>query len=81
MAHELIFRLIFIAISIGAFFLGIFISRRPLQIFALQQAFYRKINWHIEPVNVKKEIRNTRAMGQFLIYFVIVMNIYVWFVQ
>lgn len=29
----------------------------------IQQRFYEKINWRIEPINLKKELRNTRIMG------------------
>jgi len=29
----------------------------------LQQKFYAKINWKIEPINLNKELRNTRIMG------------------
>lgn len=29
----------------------------------LQKKFYAGINWRIEPISLKKELRNTRIMG------------------
>ena len=39
------------------------------EVVAIKQAFYKKINWNIEPISMEKEIRNTRIMGIFLIAF------------
>lgn len=52
----------FIAIIIGfALFLN------PAFAIEMQRRFYEKINWHIEPISMPKEIRNTKIMGLFLI--------------
>jgi len=42
---------------------GIICFTRPLLAIKIQQRFYEKINWKIEPINFAKEIRNTRIMG------------------
>lgn len=54
-------------ISVG---FGWFIFINPLKAFKIQKAFYRLINWHIEPISMSKEIRNTKWMGIFLMLFV-----------
>lgn len=35
----------------------------PALAIKIQQKFYEKINWKIEPVNLSKELKNTRIMG------------------
>ena len=62
--------MILIAVSAGAFLLGLFIYLRPLKVFDIQKNFYAMINWRIEPISMEKEIRNTRIMGVFLIVFI-----------
>ncbi len=42
---------------------GAFVTWKPKKVIALQIAFYRTINWKMEPISMEKEIRNTRAMG------------------
>jgi len=69
--------LIFILIAGTALILGFFIYFRPLKVFEIQKRFYALINWRIEPISLKKEIRNTKLMGLFLILFVIATLIYV----
>ena len=46
---------------------GILCLKYPKQTIRFQQFFYSKINWRMEPIDLKKEIRNTRIMGIFLI--------------
>jgi uncharacterized paraquat-inducible protein A len=46
---------------------GIMLFVRPVLVIELQQRFYEKINWRMEPISMQKEIRNTRLMGVFLI--------------
>ncbi len=43
--------------------IGLLLILRPAQAIELQQRFYFKINWRMEPVNMALEIRNTRMMG------------------
>ncbi|MDD5356419.1 MAG: hypothetical protein PHY56_07790 [Candidatus Omnitrophica bacterium] len=42
---------------------GIICFTRPLLAIKIQQKFYEKINWKIEPIDLAKELRNTRIMG------------------
>lgn len=47
--------------------IGIFLILKPNLAIRIQQNFYAKINWRMEPISLEKEIRNTRLMGGFLI--------------
>ena len=40
---------------------------KPARTIEAQRRFYLRINWRIEPVSMRKEIRNTKLMGVFLI--------------
>jgi len=59
-------------ISVLSLVLGFFIFLKPHQTIELQKKFYEKINWRMEPISLPKEIRNTKAMGAFLIILVFV---------
>lgn len=50
-----------------SFLAGFFCVKNPAGAIKIQQLFYAKINWRIEPISMEKEIRNTRGMGLFLI--------------
>ncbi|HSV43958.1 MAG TPA: hypothetical protein VLJ10_05325 [Candidatus Bathyarchaeia archaeon] len=60
------------------FAMGWFIFRYPNLTIRLQQKFYALINWRMEPIDMDKEIRNTRAMGLFLIFFILLSTIWMW---
>lgn len=60
------------------FAMGWFIFRYPNLTIRLQQKFYTLINWRMEPIDMVKEIRNTRAMGLFLIVFILLSASWVW---
>ena len=77
--HSLITSFITFGISILSFALGFCIFARPEKMIELQKRFYLLINWKIEPVSMKKEIRNTKAMGLFLMVFVTAVCCYLWF--
>lgn len=47
--------------------LGLWMFLKPARTIEIQRKFYLKINWRIEPVSMRKEIRNTKLMGIFLI--------------
>ncbi|MDD5431725.1 MAG: hypothetical protein PHO70_01890 [Candidatus Omnitrophica bacterium] len=51
--------------------LGVFLVAKPSLAIELQRRFYALINWRIEPISMKKEIRNTRLMG-FLLFVVLI---------
>ena len=48
---------------------GLCVFLKPESAIEMQRKFYLKINWRIEPVSMKKEIRNTKIMGICLIIF------------
>ncbi|MFH1996899.1 MAG: hypothetical protein ABIJ27_07925 [Candidatus Omnitrophota bacterium] len=54
------------AISAAVLF-GVWLAWKPRKAIAMQIAFYRMINWKLEPVSMEKEIRNTRVMGAALL--------------
>lgn len=56
--------ILFSLIGLG---IGIFMIINPALAIEIQRRFYAEINWKIEPISLSKEIRNTRAMGWFLI--------------
>ena len=47
--------------------IGLFLFFKPILAIEFQKKFYENINWRIEPISMKKEIRNTKLMGLFLI--------------
>ena len=59
-------RIILLLIPAAGILAGLFIFFNPALIIEIQRKFYEKINWRIEPISMKKEIRNTRIMGLFL---------------
>ena len=67
---------LFILIAAASLAFGFFLTNAPLKAFEIQRRFYELINWRIEPISVKKEIRNTRWMGIFTIVFVIAVCVY-----
>ncbi len=52
-----------VAMGIGCLALGFLFLAVPRKVIEFQIAFYRKINWIMEPVSWEREIRNTRIMG------------------
>lgn len=50
-------------IAIVSVVMGIIFTAAPRRTIEAQIAFYRLINWKMEPVSWEKEIRNTRIMG------------------
>lgn len=61
--------MIIITISITLIILsfGILCVRRPERAIELQRKFYEKINWKLEPIVLKQELKNTRIMGMFMV--------------
>ena len=47
--------------------LGLWMFLKPARAIEVQRRFYLRINWRIEPVSMRNEIRNTKLMGVFLI--------------
>ena len=61
-----------ILISVVSLVMGTFIFLRPEQVIDIQKRFYALINWRMEPIDMAKEVRNTRRMGLFLVVVVLV---------
>ncbi len=64
-------RYIIACIAVCSLAAGVALVRAPARAVELQKRFYLSINWRMEPVDYARELRNTRAMGVFLIVFVI----------
>ena len=69
--------LIFIVISLLSFAFSLLLIVKPEFCIEVQKRFYRLINWNIEPVSMRKEIRNTRIMGAGLLAAIILAVIYI----
>jgi hypothetical protein len=72
-------RLLVVLIAACSASLGLFLVRAPARAIDIQKKFYSLINWRMEPIDLPKEIRNTRIMGGFLIACVIAILGYVFF--
>jgi len=59
--------LVLILFSLMGIVIGLFIFFKPELAIEIQRKFYEKINWRMEPISMKKEIRNTKIMGVFLV--------------
>ena len=60
-------KIILAIISAVSTVIGLFVFLKPELTIEIQRKFYEKLNWRIEPINVPKEIRNTKIMGMFLV--------------
>lgn len=56
-------QILFTAIGIT---MGLFVFLRSQLTIEIQRKFYEKINWRMEPIDMAKEIKNTKLMGFFL---------------
>jgi len=61
-----------LTVSTVAILFGALIAWKPRKVIDLQTALYRPFNWKLEPISMKKEIRNTRLMGLTLVIISIV---------
>lgn len=60
---RLTFLIIELIIAIASLLCGLILILKPKDSINIQQNFYKRINWKIEPINYDKEVRNTRIMG------------------
>lgn len=51
------------AVAVFSLGLGLWLVKRPRQAIEMQIAFYKRINWRMEPMDWDREILNTRIMG------------------
>lgn len=58
-------------VSLPCLLFGLFLCCRPILAIEVQKKFYAKINWRMEPIDLPKEIRNTKIMGCSLVIFVL----------
>ncbi|MFA5100319.1 MAG: hypothetical protein WC547_05510 [Candidatus Omnitrophota bacterium] len=70
-------RILIVVIAACSACLGLFLVCAPSRAIGIQIKFYSLINWRMEPIDMQKEVRNTRGMGAFLIVCVIVCMWYV----
>ncbi|MDD5561591.1 MAG: hypothetical protein PHT50_05635 [Candidatus Omnitrophica bacterium] len=56
-----------ILIYLSSIAVGLAMFFKPATVIEFQRRFYKMINWHIEPISMPKEIRNTKLMGLFLV--------------
>ena len=73
---EITFLPVLILIVIANLFIGSFLFLKPALSIEVQIKFYEKINWRIEPISMRKEVRNTRIMGIILIAVTLAMMAY-----
>jgi len=60
-----------------AMIFGALIVWKPKKTIDIQIAFYRLLNWKLEPISMEKEIRNTRIMGIIVLIFSIIALVYI----
>ena len=58
-----VFLIMELIIATFSLLFGLILILKPRDCIRMQQNFYTKINWKIEPVDFNKELRNTRIMG------------------
>ena len=66
----------FVAIAVIMMF-GAWIVKWPRKVIDLHVAFYRLLNWKVEPISMDREIMNTRFMGTVVVVCGIAAIIYV----
>ena len=50
-------------VAVSSLALGVWLMKKPRKAIELQMAFYRLINWKMEPLDWDREVLNTRIMG------------------
>ena len=63
----LVIRFIFSIVAIMCLTQGLICIIKPSHGIETQRRLAQKMNWKMEPINMKLELRNTRAMGVVLI--------------
>lgn len=66
----------FVLIVLAALALGVYLITSPQQAIEIQTKFYALINWRMEPISMRKEIRNIRLMGMAVIICAFLSSIY-----
>lgn len=55
-----------VLLSAAGLGIGLVLIRAPGFCIELQRKFYAFLNWRIEPISMKRELRSTRLLGFFL---------------
>lgn len=58
-----VFLIVELIIAAFSLLFGLILTLKPNDSIRMQQNFYSRINWKIEPLDYNKEVRNTRIMG------------------
>jgi hypothetical protein len=58
---------------------GALIALKPKKTIDIQIAIYKPFNWKIEPIDMQKEIKNTRIMGMIVLVLGIISLVYILF--
>jgi hypothetical protein len=66
-----------LTVAFIALLLGALIAWKPEKVIKIQIAFYRTINWKMEPISMAKEIANTRIMGLALAILAVLAMVYI----
>jgi len=57
--------ILLLCIALLGIITGLLSISKPIFVIKVQQRFYSKINWRIEPISFEREVRNTKIMGYF----------------
>lgn len=63
-------------VVIGMIF-GALITWKPKKAIDIQIALYKPFNWKLEPIDMDKEIRNTRIMGMTVLILTVISLVYI----
>jgi hypothetical protein len=66
-----------VAVFVTAF--GVLIALKPKKTIDIQIAIYKPFNWKIEPIDMQREIKNTRIMGMIVLALGIISLVYILF--
>jgi hypothetical protein len=58
-----LFKAVVLTLGFLSFLFGVWLVKSPKKAIEFQIEFYRHINWRIEPLDWKREIRSTLVMG------------------
>ena len=66
-----------LTIAVIVIVFGALVAWKPKKVIDIQTAIYRPFNWKLEPINMEKEIKNTRIMGLVVMILGIVGLVYI----
>ncbi len=66
-------KFVFLAVSVAGFGLGVLSAFWPGRSIGLYQWIMARFNWKVEPIDLSREVRNTRILGAGLILITILL--------